>query len=226
MTPTAGWYDDPWDPDSYRYWDGDAWTAHSSPRYIDSDRPPAYPDISSEATTADGVALSGWWRRVVARFLDGIITLVVSLPVTGYFWYHYLQISFDYQAGLRSRGQTESFADAFRPPTELVLWAIPLTALIAMVGAAYEVYFLQRNGATPGKRVMRIRVRLREREELPMSSIGKRAAILYGVQVASVIPAVGTLVTLFALVNYLWPLWDPHRQALHDKVAATNVVRS
>jgi uncharacterized RDD family membrane protein YckC len=27
------------------------------------------------------------------------------------------------------------------------------------------------------------------------------------------------------LLNYLWPLWDQHRRAIHDKIAGTNVVR-
>jgi len=222
----AGWYDDPWDPDRYRYWDGDAWTGHASPKYTDSSRPPAYAVISPDATTADGVALSGWWRRVAARLLDSLITLVISLPLTGFFWYRYLRASLDYQAELRSRGQTQSFSGAFATPTELLVWAVPLTALIALVGAAYEVYFLGRSGATPGKRALGIRVRLRDSEELPMGAIARRTAFVYGAQVASVIPVLGSLASLFALVNYLWPLWDPHRQALHDKVAATNVVRS
>ncbi len=225
-TPTPGWYDDPWDPDGYRYWDGAAWTGHASPKYTDSSRPSAYADISSDATTADGVALSGWWRRVGARVLDSIITLVVSLPLTGYFWYRYLQVSFDFQAELQAQGRTRSLAEAFRPATELLVWAIPLTALIALVGAAYEVYFLRKSGATPGKRAFGIRVRLRDEDELPIGAIGKRAGFLYGLQVVSVIPVLGTLASLFALVNYLWPLWDTHRQALHDKVAGTNVVRS
>ena len=29
-TPEPGWYDDPWSPAQYRYWDGQAWTAHVS----------------------------------------------------------------------------------------------------------------------------------------------------------------------------------------------------
>jgi uncharacterized RDD family membrane protein YckC len=28
------------------------------------------------------------------------------------------------------------------------------------------------------------------------------------------------------LLDYLWPLWDDKKQALHDKVAKTNVVRT
>ena len=31
-TPQAGWYDDPEYPSQYRYWDGNEWTAHRSPK--------------------------------------------------------------------------------------------------------------------------------------------------------------------------------------------------
>jgi uncharacterized RDD family membrane protein YckC len=40
------------------------------------------------------------------------------------------------------------------------------------------------------------------------------------------VPLVGLLSSLFSLFDVLWPLWDGNKQALHDKVAKTNVVRS
>ena len=42
--------------------------------------------------------------------------------------------------------------------------------------------------------------------------------------VANLSPVLGFL-GLFSLINVLWPLWDSKRQAIHDKVAKTNVVR-
>jgi uncharacterized RDD family membrane protein YckC len=35
---------------------------------------------------------------------------------------------------------------------------------------------------------------------------------------------VGVVGSLLIILNLLWPLWDDKRQALHDKIAATNVV--
>lgn len=43
MTQPAGWYDDPQDPDSLRYWDGVQWTHHTSPR-----QRPAPPQASGQ----------------------------------------------------------------------------------------------------------------------------------------------------------------------------------
>jgi uncharacterized RDD family membrane protein YckC len=43
--------------------------------------------------------------------------------------------------------------------------------------------------------------------------------------VVSVVPVIGPIGSLWPLVDGLWPLWDSKKQALHDKIAATNVVR-
>ena len=36
---------------------------------------------------------------------------------------------------------------------------------------------------------------------------------------------VGSIGGIYSLLNYLWPIWDDKNQALHDKLAKTNVVR-
>ena len=47
-TPQAGWYDDPEHPSQYRYWDGNEWTAHRSPKQT----PPPPATSSSIPTSA------------------------------------------------------------------------------------------------------------------------------------------------------------------------------
>ena len=47
-TPEAGWFDDPEHPSQYRYWDGNEWTAHRSPKQS----PPPPPTSSSIPTSA------------------------------------------------------------------------------------------------------------------------------------------------------------------------------
>jgi hypothetical protein len=49
MSTAAGWYPDPDDPAQDRYWDGNAWTAHRSPRAWEPVTPAA---DSGRATTA------------------------------------------------------------------------------------------------------------------------------------------------------------------------------
>jgi len=39
-------------------------------------------------------------------------------------------------------------------------------------------------------------------------------------------PVLSGALGLLLLLDYLWPLWDDKNQALHDKLARTNVVLS
>jgi uncharacterized RDD family membrane protein YckC len=41
-----------------------------------------------------------------------------------------------------------------------------------------------------------------------------------------VLPGISSLLALFTVVDALFPLWQPKRQALHDLAAKTQVVRA
>jgi uncharacterized RDD family membrane protein YckC len=89
----------------------------------------------------------------------------------------------------------------------------------------YEVGFLKGFAATPGKMVLGLQVRLRSRPgPLPWGTVLLRWFSQFGYGLLSVIPFVGYVSSVYWLLDYLWPLWDGKRQALHDKAAATNVV--
>ena len=94
-------------------------------------------------------------------------------------------------------------------------------ALLAMVMAAayYAVLNGSEMGQTFGKRVLGIQVR----DAASGGPIGvERAALRYVVVgMFRVIVFFG----LFTVLDGLWPLWDPKRQALHDKIAGSVVVR-
>ncbi|MEW6475534.1 MAG: RDD family protein [Actinomycetota bacterium] len=95
-------------------------------------------------------------------------------------------------------------------------------AMVSLVMAA--VYYAVLNGSemgqTFGKRVMGIQVRDASGSG---GTIGlQRAGLRYvTVGLFRVVPFFG----LFTLLDGLWPLWDRHRQALHDKIAGSVVVR-
>jgi uncharacterized RDD family membrane protein YckC len=168
--------------------------------------------------------LSGWWKRVLARILDGFIAAFLSLPLTyapmqhaiNLFGDFFRQAMSDAQAGITSPAQ---------PPAELngLFMQIGLIQLIVYV--VYEVAFLTWRGATPGKMVVRISVRLRDKPgPLPFVVALKRTAVQEAGTVFGLVPVVGALGSLFTLLDGLWPLWDDKKQAIHDKAAATNVV--
>ena len=82
-------------------------------------------------------------------------------------------------------------------------------------------------GQTIGKRVMRIRVVSADTGELIGIERGfLRALLPLAVGVAGLLgSSTFTLALLVNLLDDLWPLWDPQRQALHDKVAGSIVVK-
>ena len=176
--------------------------------------------------TPDGVPLSGWWKRVGARFLDGIIVSVISLPFTLYFWIQYFHVIIDYERDLINQAQASSTPTFnFSVPSEVYKWLLVIIFIQLVIAFAYEIFFLTRTGATPGKRAVGISVRLRDAAGPPPAlTVLKRYGLYAGITVLALIPVVGTLVSLFNLLDVLWPLWDDKKQALHDKVAATNVV--
>jgi len=181
--------------------------------------------VTPQATTPDGVPLSGWWKRVLARVLDGIFTFFIGLPLTGYFIYRYFQAVIDYADKQVQQARSGAQPSPFALPTELYAWVIPVALLSVLVAVVYEYLFLTHSGATWGKKIVGISVRLRETPgPLPSSAAWRRIGVINGLQLLSLIPIVGNLASIAELLNYLWPLWDPNKQAWHDKAAKTNVV--
>ena len=60
---------------------------------------------------------------------------------------------------------------------------------------------------------------------MPLATVLLRWVGQFGPGLVSIIPYVGTLGSVYSLLDYLWPLWDDKKQAIHDKIAKTNVVR-
>jgi uncharacterized RDD family membrane protein YckC len=93
------------------------------------------------------------------------------------------------------------------------------TLASAAAGAAYHILMTHYRGQTVGKMAVAIKVVQIEDGGLPS---WERASIRWGVQLLLAwIPLVGGLAQL---LNYLWMLWDPQRQCLHDKAARTIVL--
>ena len=98
---------------------------------------------------------------------------------------------------------------------------------------AYQTIFLGRGeGQTPGRRAVGIRVR----EASTLGRVGYGRAFARSALTPLIwFPLLGlgqpyfhplATLDLLGILDILWPLWDPRRQALHDKVARTVVVRA
>ena len=221
MTQTsAGWHPDPHVPGQQRYWDGTAWTDHVAPLLA----PPGYGGKAS--TTPDGQPLAGWWRRVAAQVLDGLILFPLGFLAAFPWWKEVWTTYADFIE------ETIDASDAGRPAPNAMdlqgeLFGTLLTiALISLVlNFAYVVGFLAWKQATPGKLALGLRVRRRDvAGPMPLGVILRRWAVVGLPSLVGLVPFVGSIGSLVILLDYLWPLWDDQRQAIHDKVAGTNVV--
>ena len=232
MTSPAGWHPDPLptaagQPAQLRYWDGTQWTEHVSPAAA-AQQYYGTPSSGRSTTTPDGVPLAGWWHRVGAYLIDmvvvGIVVALIALPWARDVGRIYLDYVDDVMKDAEAGRQGTSSAFDLQKEIARPLAIISLVSIA--VGFAYNVGFLMWKQATPGKLVTGLRVRRREvAGPMPLGTVVLHWASQFGVALIGLVPIVGGLVLFYNLLDWLWPLWDGNRQAIHDKVAKTNVVR-
>ncbi|XAS75896.1 RDD family protein [Dermatophilaceae bacterium Sec6.4] len=249
----SGWYVDPQDPDQLRYWDGIVWSPQQIPKIkpgldkselaaphvsdpshdgVRTGRGPAGNNNqwqagqpagagSKTATTADGSRLAGWWQRagglVIDYLLTSMVAALVALPWT-------LEWARRYQNFLSDWGFSGPM-----PSIPQNVATLPWQIVVANIGVygVYEIGMTAWRGQTLGKIVAGTRVRPAESAGCPSL---RSAAVRFLVKCANVVlapvAALGALAFLFGFVNYLWPLRDAGRRAIHDLAAQTCVVRT
>jgi len=190
--------------------------------------PPVVVEVSRDFTP-DGDRLAGWGRRYAARIIDNVVLWVLSIA----FGWHYLsmvmtaytnllnQVVQDRNAGRQTNPDllAQQFVSAIAPAL------IGFLLVVIVVNFVYVVGFLKGFQATPGKMLLGMQVRLRERPgPLSWGTVLLRWTAQIGYGILRVVPLLGYLTSVYWLLDNLWPLWDGKRQALHDKAAGTNVV--
>lgn len=174
----------------------------------------------------DGAVLAEWWRRLVARIVDGfvvgLLTAVVAFP-----WLGDLIVALgdfiDQSVRSAQSGGTAPDQGAFQ--SEVTAVVLPITVISVVVSLLYEVGFLVWRSATPGKMLLGTKVRP-VGGNAPVSLVValRRQAISVVTTALGVLPYVGFFGSILSILDPAWLLWDPRRQALHDKVADTVVV--
>ena len=134
---------------------------------------------------------AGLWVRCAASIVDGLILTVPYLLATPA-----LTFLSGRGLGVSEVEKIESFLDL---ALLLVFWS-------------YNIFFVARTGATPGKRLLKLKV-----VRTDQTPVTLRRAILR--------ETVGKLLSsvIFSL-GYLWAGFDRKKQAWHDKIAGTYVV--
>ena len=171
---------------------------------------------SSPPPEGDEYELSGWWRRVGAVLLDGLI-LLIPLIVLGLLT-PTTTTTTNPNTGLRT-----SHISLLTSVLDTVVWGIYVVVLLARPGA--------HNGQTLGKQGAGIAVLRNDGKPMDYSTAALRDIVckggpsLVGSALIAAGSALGLIFLLVPLVDYLWPLWDIENRALHDHVAKTHVVR-
>ena len=162
-----------------------------------------------QPTSPQGAVLAHWWKRAVGALIDGAVVGIpafILMAIVGIGTFQAAEIECDPVTGICTTEGGGGFV-AF----------LLMYVLIFVLALAYQVYFNGgERGQTVGKMVMKIQVR----DEATGGPIG------YGKAAIRVLVAfaLGLLCGIGQVVDLLFPLWDPKRQTLHDKVANSLVI--
>jgi uncharacterized RDD family membrane protein YckC len=144
------------------------------------------------------VVYGGFWRRFAAILLDGLILGACSFAINGFLG---LLLPVDPTA---IRGPELIFrASAFGGLAILVNFALGIT---------YNVYFLVKSGATPGKMALGLKVIRADGGPItPGLAVGRYFAHM--------------LSALILFIGYIIAAFDSQKRALHDYICGTRVTR-
>lgn len=169
-------------------------------------------------STPDGQPLAGWWHRVGARILDGLLLGIVGGGLAAVLVPDFYSSYSDWLMNMD---------DPMAPmPPEVASAQLRFVLTLGVIGLIYEVVMVTMFGGTLGKLITGLRIRLRDEPgKIGWGPSAIRALIYQGVGLISQLNTALTVLGLFNLLNVLWPLWDSKKQAIHDKAAKTNVVK-
>lgn len=151
---------------------------------------------------------ASWGRRAAGVTLDALLVLLLAGAVAGLV-----------AASTGGESFTITYEDVDAGTTETdefpywAAWGIGVLGLLALTYPWVMLGLLR--GATPGRRMVGIRVVDYDGEPVTMGRAFVREVLCKGVL---------SFFTLPLLLSYLWPLWDRHQRALHDLMASTRVV--
>jgi uncharacterized RDD family membrane protein YckC len=154
--------------------------------------------LKEGANVAGGpMEYAGFWTRFAAYFVDGIITGIVGAILGALIGGVYGA------AGGLGAGKAAGF--------------ILLQLLSAGVGfgvrAAYFIYFIGKDGQTPGKKLCKIRVVNADGSQV---SYAKATGRFFGYMLSGILLCIG----------FLMAAWDDEKRALHDRLCDTRVIKA
>jgi uncharacterized RDD family membrane protein YckC len=144
---------------------------------------------------------AGFWVRFLAKFLDGLLLWIVSTAINlGWSVLFFGRVLFSPQINQFTPGLWFGYQGvAFLSGT--------------LIGVTYQWFFLTRNGATPGKMALGLKV---VRSDGSGLSSGRAIGRYFSEMLSS----------LILLVGYIMAAFDDEKRALHDRICDTRVIRT
>lgn len=168
--------------------------------------PPAYgnqPPAYGASQQGPAIPYASWGARLGAYLLDGlIVTAVAMVPIViGAI------IAF-------SGSEVDPVTDELTSVNSTGVTIMVFGYLVAFVFTVWNQVFRQgRTGQSLGKKIVSIQVVRADSGQF----LGAGLAFLRAIMMA--------LLGGICFINYLWPLWDEKKQAWHDKVVGSVVIR-
>jgi uncharacterized RDD family membrane protein YckC len=186
-------------------------TAPETPGYATTPPPGAGgpPAAMTPGALGGTHVLAGWWSRVGAALIDGLIVGLGSIVLL-------IAITAPFSVGF--------FADDEVGVVSIVVGFLFATLCVTIVAFLYAPALMARtNGQTLGRMVVGIRV---VRAKGGPMTFG--FAMLREVAVKALLFGVVSSLTfgLASLLDVLWPLWDEENRALHDFIVDTRVIKA
>jgi uncharacterized RDD family membrane protein YckC len=169
-------------------------------------------------TAPDGRPLADFGDRLLARLIDGAIlgaiTTALMTPLVVFTVWYFLS-----RIGRNDAGLVVEDSDFGTVVAPWLLMYAGILLLSVVASYLYEVeYCFRKGGRTFGKRVMKLRIVPLDRAAVYHRGFALRRWLIMDV-VSMFLPG-------FIYVDGLWQLGDrPYRQCLHDRYAATVVVK-
>ena len=140
---------------------------------------------------------AGFWIRALAMFIDGLILMIVQLPMT-------ILVLFVLNPVGKSHGE---------PNVMIMLGVQVLNMLVSIiVPLIYSAWFVTKKSATPGK--MALGLTIINADGTGKISLGKSIGRHFAKMLNS-----------FTLnIGYMMAGWDEEKRGLHDRICSTRVI--
>lgn len=151
--------------------------------------------VSDPEATEGSVEYGGFWIRLGASLIDALLIIIITTPL----------LIWIYGVGYFTEEAESVTMDLVRGPADFIIsYVLPAIA---------TVLFWMYRQATPGKMMLSLKI-VDARTLAPIS--GGQAWLRYFGYIPS---------TLVLCLGFLWVAFDARKQAWHDKIARTLVIR-